>query len=79
MAVNFPAFAHRVTVLGSTRKSLATSAGVRRISCSVGRCVFISESVLFVRFEGKSIASEHLDYKVLHRLLKNSHFSPSLN
>ena len=32
MAVNFPALAHLVTVLGSTLKSAATSAGVRSIS-----------------------------------------------
>jgi hypothetical protein len=31
-AVNFPAFAQRVTVFGSTRKSVATSDGVNKIS-----------------------------------------------
>lgn len=37
MAVNFPAFAHLVTVFGSTLKSVATSAGVRRVSGSPPR------------------------------------------
>ena len=32
MAVNFPALAHLVTVLGSTLKSAATSAGVKSTS-----------------------------------------------
>lgn len=33
--VNFPAFAQRVTVFGSTRNKLATSEGVSSVSCSV--------------------------------------------
>ncbi len=35
MLVNLPAFAHRVTVLGSTLKSAATSDGVSKVSCSL--------------------------------------------
>ena len=35
MLVNLPAFAHRVTVLGSTRKRAATSDGVSKVSCSL--------------------------------------------
>ena len=35
MEVNFPAFAHLVTVFGSTRNSEATSAGVSKTSCSI--------------------------------------------
>src|SRR3712207_4457650 len=38
MDESFPALAHRVTVLGSTRKSAATSAGVRSASSF---CAFI--------------------------------------
>jgi hypothetical protein len=34
MDVSLPAFAHRVTVLGSTRNIVATSAGVRSGSAS---------------------------------------------
>ena len=35
MLVNFPALAQRVTVLGSTRNSAATSDGVSKVSCSL--------------------------------------------
>ncbi len=35
MLVNFPAFAHLVTVLGSTRNNAATSDGVSKVSCSL--------------------------------------------
>ena len=35
MLVNFPALAQRVTVLGSTLNSAATSDGVSKISCSL--------------------------------------------
>jgi hypothetical protein len=35
MLVSFPALAQRVTVLGSTRKSAATSDGVSKISWSL--------------------------------------------
>ena len=37
--VNFPAFAQRVTVFGSTRKSDATSEGVNKTSASVSRLI----------------------------------------
>ena len=35
MLVSLPALAHRVTVLGSTLKSAATSDGVSKVSCSL--------------------------------------------
>ena len=35
MDVNLPAFAHLVTVFGSTRNKIATSEGVSKTSCSL--------------------------------------------
>src|SRR3954447_7268997 len=50
MDESLPAFAHRVTVLGSTRKSAATSAGVSSVSASGERVVMFS--VLLARAVG---------------------------
>src|SRR6476620_3897315 len=44
MELSFPAFAQRVTVLGSTRKSDATSAGVSNFSTSVVRATMTFSS-----------------------------------
>src|SRR5205085_12043856 len=44
MALNLPALAQRVTVLGSTRNIAATSAGVRRVSVSELCCILGTSS-----------------------------------
>jgi hypothetical protein len=46
MELSFPALAHRVTVLGSTRNIAATSAGVSKGSDSGGRAFTAASSVL---------------------------------
>src|SRR5215469_4527725 len=67
MDVSFPAFAHRVTVLGSTRNIVATSAGVSNGSASGVRADIMTAShpgpiISILRLSvGGSIQSPALD------------------
>jgi len=61
MDVNFPAFAHRVTVLGSTLNIVATSAGVSSGSASGVRADIMTASP-----PGPCLAILRLMYSWLH-------------
>src|SRR5229473_2059488 len=59
MELSFPAFAHRVTVFGSTRNAAATSAGVSRALAMFEACVAVIDCLLLLEHLsfGRSMAA----------------------